>query len=120
MRRVALIFVLSAGIAVGILLTSIGMLAMFVTSLSSWLALVIGPFLTIAGCVVGILRPAVGGAVVLVGGLSGTLTFLLHEEGINEHVLPYLLIFTLPICIVGSALILVARWRAIEPADHAT
>ena len=79
--------------------------------LTSWLAVTLGPALTLAGAIVAVSRPVAGGATVLAAGVLSAAAFLAGERGWTDYVPPYLLKFTLPVLAVGCALIVVGRIR---------
>jgi hypothetical protein len=124
MNRGALFAVVVAGIALAVWHASVAMEAIFVfrnnEPITSWLALALGPALTLAGCVLAVFRRLAGGLTVVAGGVLSAVAFLIGEGGITEYVTPYLLKFTVPMLVIGVGLIGLARWPVAESTDHAT
>jgi len=121
--RVALFAAVIVGLVVAGWHTTVAMQAMFVfrenEPLTSWLALVPAPLLTVIGCIVAVFQRLAGGITVIAGGLIAAVAFLVGEGGITEHVAPYLLTFTTPVVAIGVALILLGRSTPIR-TTHAT
>lgn len=124
MNRAALFAVVIAGIALAVWHSSIAMEAIFVFEnnepITSWLAVALGPLLTLIGCVVAIFRRLAGGLTVVAGDVLSAAAFLIGEGGITEYVTPYLLKFTVPMLAVGVVLMVLARWPVSESTSHAT
>jgi len=74
--------------------------------LTSWGAILLGPTLTIVGAIIATVRPKWGGYCLLFGACASFLIFLV-EEGIHgEHWVPFLVRITIPMALVGTALLL--------------
>jgi hypothetical protein len=124
MRFTALLAAVAAGIAVAAWQTSVAMEAIFVfrnnEPVTSWLAVGLGPLLTLLGCILALFHRLAGGITVIAGGLLSAIAFLIGEGGVTEYLPPYLLKFTAPILIVGAVLLLLSRWRTVKGSGHAT
>jgi hypothetical protein len=123
-RLAALLAAVVAGIAVAVWQTSVAMEAIFVfrnnEPATSWLAVGLGPLLTLLGCILALFHRLAGSITVIAGGLLSAIAFLIGERGVTEYLPAYLLKFTVPILIVGAVLFLLSRWRTLKGPGHAT
>ena len=124
MNRVGLFAAVIAGMAVATWQTTVAMEAIFVfrndEPITSWLALCLGPLLTVVGCVVAYFHRLAGGITVLAGGLLSAAAFVVGEAGVNEYLMPYLLQFTLPVIVVAIVLLVLAKRPTGQSRTHAT
>jgi len=124
MHRAVFFAAIAAGITVAVWHATIAMTAIFLfrnnEPFTSWLAVGLGPLLTVIGCAIALFHRLTGGAVVLAGGLLSAVAFLIGERGVTESLAPYLLKFTAPVLVVGAVLLLLSQRSASEDKRHAS
>ena len=124
MKRAALFGAVVAGLLLAAWHLAIARQALFVfredEPVTSWLALLLGPALTVLGCLLAFFRPIAAGVVVVMGGLVSAAAFIIGDGGLTEHTTAYVLQFTAPMLAVGIALVLLARRSAYGGGGNAT
>jgi hypothetical protein len=124
MKRAAVVAAVIVGLVIATWHVTVAVKALFVfrenEPLTSWLALFLGPGLTVLGCLLAFVRPFAGGATVLAGGLLGAAAFLIGEGGRTEYIRSYFLQFTAPMLAIGIALIALSVLRTHQDVGNAT
>jgi hypothetical protein len=124
MKRAALLGAVVVGLVLAAWHLAIARQALFVfregEPVTSWLALLLGPALTVLGCLLALFRPIAAGVVVVTGGLASAAAFIVGDGGLSEHTMAYVLQFTAPMLAIGIALMLLARRSAYPGGSNAT
>ena len=73
---------------------------------SSWLAMVTGPCLTLPAILLAIFKERIGGFLLIVGGLVSLIAMTIGEHLILENIVPFFYMISAPMVILGGALLI--------------
>jgi hypothetical protein len=100
---------------VGVWHGKLAMQALFVfrenEPVTSWLAIVLGPATTLVATVLTIFMRKTGGIWLIGSGIAAVFAFIAGEGKMTEHVTPFFMQISLPMLVVGVALLLLSNVR---------
>ena len=115
MKRYLLIASLCAALVVGVWQLALALQAIFVfrnnEPITSWAAILLGPGSSLIAAIVAIFAKKLGGYWLVVGGCLSLVVFIVGEKGISENVVPFFLMMSAPMLLVGAAIIALSSWR---------
>ena len=84
-------------------------------SVWSWASILIGPVMSVFAALLALIRPKWAGYCLVAGGCGSFVAFAIRENGVAEHLFPFLLKITIPMLVVGAALLLATSRRQSTP-----
>lgn len=113
MKRLLLVSLTVAGLALGVWHLRLALDAIFVfrrgEALTSWITMLAGPLSTLPAVVLTLVKRKLGGYWLLAGAAISFTIFILAERGLTENTVPFLSMMAGPMAIIGAGMVLLSR-----------
>lgn len=113
MKRAVFMAICVFGILLGLWHLQLAMQAVFVfregEPIASWLAIALGPAITLVLGILAIFLRRVGGIALIACGIASLISFVVGDEPSREHVTSFLVQISLPMVVIGIAFLVLSK-----------